>query len=194
MVGIIALVNANVSGSVSVGAFTVPAATLDKDDIYLNSFVTMTPTSLSSLALAASGTPTIIGGLWAGVRRKLPTQLLADPDFNESEPFEWEGEASSLAPYDNGVADRWRLRGELYVSDVGLQDIRDWYKSTRRGSRPTLVVPLSTINIARLVTFRYEHTTRFYMEPAIIAAFPYARSIHKVTLEMVEIPRVRWPA
>lgn len=193
MVGIIAMLNANLTGTSSVGAFTVPAATLGADGIYLNSFVTMTPGSLSSLVMTVSQTPSIVGGLWAGVRRQLERQLLVEPTFDMGEPKEWEGEAPSFPPYDPGISDRRRLTGTTIVSDSGLEAIHAWYRSTRKGTLPSLIVPIGDINDAWLVTFRYTWNPYSYLSADIRAASPMARSLHRVAFEFTEIPRVRWP-
>lgn len=190
-VGIIALLNTNVSGTVAVGAHTVPAPTLGEDGIYLNPWVSVTPASATSYVLTASGTPTIIGGLWAGVKRQLNPGMLAQPTFEVSEPFEWE---ASMPPYDDGEADTRRLSAEMIVEDAGLEAIQSWYRSTRRGTLPTLIVPFPDKNDAWIVTFRYTVTPTYYFTSAQRAADSRARSIHRVSFEFVEIPRLRWPA
>lgn len=191
-VGIVAVLNGNVTGTVAVGSHTVPAATLGADGIYLNSFLSVTPASLSSMLVVASGTPTILGGVWIGVRRQLQRQLLVRPTFQMGKGQEWEGEASSLPPYDSGIAYQRRLSGHTIVSDTGLEDIHAWYRSTRNGSLPSLIVPISDINDAWLVTFSYDWSPVHYIDAALRASFPQAKSIHEVAFEFVEIPRVRW--
>jgi hypothetical protein len=190
-VGLIAVVNHNIAGAITVGAHTVPAATLGADGIYLNSFVSVTPFSTSSLALSASGTPSIIGELIAGTRRQLEMQLLSEPTFQMADSYDWEGEFSSLAPYDPGLTSR-RLIGETILSDTGLADVHAWHASTRRGTRPTLIVPIDTVNDPWLVTFTYRWTPVIFLDAAIIAGNPGARSVHRVQFEFVELPRYRW--
>lgn len=190
-VGIIALLNTNVVGTVSVGAHVVPAPTLGEDGMYLNPWVSVTPASASSYVLTATGTPTIIGGLWAGVRRTLNPGLLSKPTFEEAEPFEWE---AGHPPYDDGEADPRRLSAETIVNDDGLEAIRAWYRSTRRGTRPSLIVPYPDKQDAWAVTFRYDVTSDYYFTAAQRAADPRSRSVHRVTFEFLEIPRLRWPA
>lgn len=183
-VGIIAALNGNLTGAVTAGAYTVPAATFGADGIPLNSYVLITPTSLSSLEVSASQSPAILGGLWAGQMRELQRQLAEEPELTYPPPAAWEGEASSLAPYDPGVTRR-TLSGQVVVSDVGLAEIQAWHQSTRGGSRPTLIVPNDSVNDAWLVTFSYRHRTNWQSTTP-------GQSIHKVSFEFTEVPRVRW--
>lgn len=188
-VSLVAIVNHNISTSVGITGgvtATIPAATLDDDGIYLNSFIRITPVAATSLVMAASGTPAIVGELYAGTARQLERQLLVEPEFDLADPFEWEGEASSLAPYDPGLSDPRRLAGETILNGDGMDDVKAWYASTRRGTRPTLIVPMDDVNDPWLVTFRY--TARPHM---IIAGSP-GRSIWRVFFEFLELPRVRW--
>lgn len=186
-VGLIAIVNHNITGTTAITGditATVPAATVGADGIPLNPFVSVTPTSASSLVMTVSQTPSIVSLLMAGQKRTLERTLQTRPVFDPGEPFEWEGEYGGINPYDSGVAAR-RLSGETVVSDVGLAEIQAWYLSTRSGTRPSLIVPISTVNDAWLVRFRYQ------WEPALIHPADPRRSIHIVTFEFAEIPRVR---
>lgn len=188
-VSILALINHNISGAVGISGgvtATIPAATLGADGIYLNPFVAISPVAASSLVMAASGTPAVVGELWAGTKRILGRQLRTEVTFEESDPFEWEGECSTLAPYDPGLADARRIVGEAILDDDGLDDVREWYQSTRRGTRPTLIVPIDTINDAWLVVFRYS------VQTVLIHKTDRSRSIHRVSFEFTELPRVRW--
>lgn len=187
-VSLVAIVNHNIAGTVGITGgvtATIPAATLEKSGIYRNSFVSITPVSATSLVMAAAGTPAIVGELIAGTKRELKRQLLSGPEFTPPEIAEWEGEASSLPPYDPGVAVR-RLSGETILNDNGLQEVHDWHASTGGGSRPTLIVPVSTVNDPWLVTFSYQWRSVFQFDAAP------SQSLHRVSFEFVEVPRVRW--
>jgi hypothetical protein len=188
MVGLIAVVNHNLTGTVAITGgltATVPAATIGGDGIPLNPFVLTTPTSATSLVMTVTQTPSIVGLLYAGQKRTLERQLQTQPVFDPGEPFAWEGEYGGIGPYDAGVAAR-RLTGETIVSDTGLAEIKAWYLSTRQGTRPSLIVPIDTVNDAWLVTFRYTWI------PKLIHQADGRRSIHVVQFEFVEIPRLRW--
>lgn len=188
-VSLLSVVNHNISGAVGITGgvtATIPAATLAEDDIYLNPWVRITPVAATSLVMAASGTPAIVGELYAGTCRELERQLLTEPEFDLSEPFEWEGEFSSLAPYDPGISDPRRLAGETIVTAQGMADIHAWYRSTRRGTRPSLIVPIDTVNDAWLVTFRYRWSPVFMLQGSP------GRELHRVSFEFLELPLVRW--
>lgn len=187
-VTLIAICNHNIAGAITVGGQSIGPATLGADGIYSNPYATVALGSQTSLALTCSGSPAIIGELYAGTQRTLERfQLHTGAELEETDPFEWEGDASSIPPYDPGVADVRILRGETLVSDTGLADIRAWYKSTRRGTRPTLIVPIDTVNDAWLVTFRYR-VELVRIHPSIPG-----QSIHRVQMEFTELPRLRWP-
>lgn len=185
---LIAVCNHNIPGTITVGGQAIGPATLRADGIYTNPYATVALGSISSLALSCNGSPAIIGELYAGTQRTLERmQLHTGAEIEETEPFEWEGDASSIPPYDPGTSDARVLRGEALVSDTGLADVRAWYLSTRRGTRPTLIVPIDTINDAWLVTFRYK-VELIRIHPSVPA-----QSVHRVTFEFAELPRVRWP-
>lgn len=187
-VTLIAVCNHNIAGAITVGGQAIGPATLGADGIYSNPYATVALGSVSSLALSCSGTPAIIGELYAGTQRTLERiQLHTGAELDETDPFEWEGDASSIPPYDPGVADARVLRGEALVSDTGLADVRAWYRSTRRGTRPTLIVPIDTINDAWLVTFQYR------VELVRIHPTDPLQSVHRVQFEFTELPRLRWP-
>lgn len=186
-VTLIAVCNHNIPGAITVGGNAIGPATLGADGIYSNPWLTVANGSVTTLALSCSGTPAIIGELYAGTRRTLERiQLHTGAELDESDPFEWEGDASSIPPYDPGTSDGRVLRGEALVSDVGLADVQAWYRSTRRGTRPTLIVPRDDVNDAWLVTFRYR------VELVRVHPTVAAQSIHRVEFEFTELPRVRW--
>jgi hypothetical protein len=133
--------------------------------------------------MAVTQTPAIVGELYAGRSRTLERDLFADPDFDPADVFEWEGEFSSLAPYDPGIDFR-RLKGRTLVSQTGMDDIEAWWTSTRRGTRPTLIVPFENKNDAWLVIFRYSATATF--------AKAATGQHYLVTFEFLELPRYRW--
>lgn len=186
-VTLIAICNHNIAGTITVGGQAIGPATLGADGIYSNPYATVALGSQTSLALSCNGSPAIIGELYAGTSRTLERfQLHTGAELEEADPLTWEGDASSIPPYDPGVADARVLRGETLVSDTGLNDIRAWYRSTRRGTRPSLIVPIDTVNDAWLVTFTYR------VELVRIHPSTPGQSIHRVQFEFVELPRVRW--
>jgi hypothetical protein len=183
-VSLVALCNHNVpaGGSITVGgdlsaALTGPA--MPADGIPVNPWAQTTPTSVSALTVAISGNVTV-GEFVAGTLRTLERQLFRGATFTPHyDTLQHEAEFNSLVPYDKALA--WRtLEGETIVSDSGLADIRAWYDSTRGGVRPTLIIPISTVQDAWLVKF-----TGF-------SASPQKANINEVSLAFEEWPRSRW--
>lgn len=173
------------SGDVST---TIPTDGVPPDLIRNNWYRRITaPVPVDSLTLAITGNSgPIVTSFYAGLGRELETPLFLGRGIEPSEPFAWEGEARLQAPHDPGYAEPRRLRGECVLTEDGLTDVRDWYASTRRGTRPTLIIPDENYNDAWLVVFRY--TAQDF------APGDYPDALHAVTFEFVEIPRLRWPA
>lgn len=189
-VSLVAIVNHNLTGTVAISGgvtATIPAATIGADDIPLNSFVSISPVPATSLVMTVAESPSIVGELIAGTARTLQRQLKTGVEWDPGDSLEWEGEFSSLPPYDRGLTAR-RLTGETLVNQAGLEDIQAWWLSTRKGSRPTLIVPIDRINDPWLVTFSYRYQTIIQGKTSVHPG------IHRVQFEFSEIPRVRWPA
>lgn len=184
-----AIINHNVAEAVNVtfthgaGGGTVTPGTWGGDDIPYNPFVLSSGNIAGSTTVASSGNtdPYVIGEAWAGRARQLPQRpgitvdLLHGLQNAYEEPYEW---TSQLAPYDDGNSAARVLTGKIVVDADGYDEIRTWYESTRRGTRPTLIIPDHTINDAWLATFSYtmEKDEGFF----------------HVSLTFKEIPRQRW--
>jgi hypothetical protein len=188
--GLVAVCNHNLDAAIVIavtgglaGNITVP--THPADGIPLNPFTLFTPATVSTLTLTASGNSVavVVGEIYAGRYRTLERQIRLESSHAPIDPLEWEGEFGSVPPYDAGIAAR-TLRGTTYVTAAGLADIQAWYESTRRGTRPTLIVPDSLTNDAWLVTFSYRY--------APIKAPDGSTHLYRVELEFVEVPRTRW--
>lgn len=188
VVGIVAVCNHNaaagsitVSGGVS-ASITVPA--LDATNaVPLNPYALISSVSASSVSVSTSGE--VIGELWVGKTRSLERGLRVDADVGNEETYEWEGEFGSIPPNDNGVEFR-TLSGTSVVSETGLADIKAWYRSTRRGTLPSLIVPFEGVNDAWLVTFSYSYQIH-WKHPS-----GGANSVYIVTFNFTELPRTRW--
>lgn len=192
-VGLIAVCNHNIAGTVDVEGNTIPAATLGGDGIYYNSFLALvTPSSPTNLTLQVTQTPAIVGELYAGKRRELERQLLTEPTFDYGDPVDWDGEYPSIAPYDDGLSLPRRLIGEAYASDLSLPDLIAWHESTRKGTRPTLIVPRSGVNDAWLVTFSFRWRPVMDFDAAFLQAHPGVRAVYKVSFDFLELPRSRF--
>lgn len=187
-VGVVAAINTNAAaGSITIGGgvtatITVPALGAT-NAVPLNPYALVTPVSASSVTVATSGS--VMGELWVGTIRTLERGLMVEADLGNADNFEWEGDFGSIPPNDNGV--EWRtLSGTAVVSETGLADIQAWYRSTRRGTLPSLIIPFDGVNDAWLVTFTYS--------VAITWKHPSGGtgSIYKVRFDFKEMPRSRW--
>lgn len=190
LVNYVAVVNHNLTGTVAISGgvtATIPAATLDANGIPRNSGVAITPVTASGLVMTVAESPSIVGELVAGRLRTLQRQLLVDPEFAASDPYEWIGESSSIPPYDPGVEGR-RLAGETLVNQTGMDEIHAMVRSTRRGTRPLLILPVDRVNDPWLVTVSYTWAPHIEGKTGVHAG------IYRVHFQFVEIPRVRWPA
>lgn len=191
MVDVIALCHHNIQqaatitlgGSLSGGITTAPVLA---DGIPFNLYrILDSPVSVNTLVLGVSGNsvPVVIGYLFAGLSRT-STPLHLGRAVTQSEPFAWEGETLTQAPYDPGLADARRISGECILTDTELAAVQAWYASTRRGTRPTLIIPDENVNDAWLAVFRYASQD--------LGPNTYPGALHQVTFEFVEVPRVRW--
>ena len=139
-VSLIAVCHHNLTGTVAIGGdvtATVPAATIDADGIPLNSFVQISPVAaVDTVTLTVAESPSIIGELIVGRARTLERQLLTGVEWDPGEAALWEGEFSSLPPYDPGVAGPRVLTGETLVSQDGLEAIAAWWASDETRAPP----------------------------------------------------------
>lgn len=163
------------SGAVS---GSIPAGVLDEEGIRYNPFLRLTPANVSTainLAISSNSGPVIVGEFFGGLSVAFEAYQL---DFDPGDPFEWEGEFSSIAPYDPGLSHPRRLSGEVVVDDTVFAQIQSCYRSTLRGSRPALIIPDDAVQDAWMGVFRYRER--------------YSETLHFVTLEVMELPRTRW--
>jgi hypothetical protein len=173
-------VNATIGGSVSA---TVTAGALGGQAIRKNGFATVTPAACTTMTVGFSGASAsvVVGEVIAGKYRTLTRPVYTD-DNTELTDFAraQEMDLSSIPPYDPGlVARTWS--GSFIVTSAEKDDILAWYEAQRGGTRPSLVVPQTTVNDAWVC---------FLQKPS----FSPAGGIYwTVQLSIVEVPRVRWP-
>lgn len=183
---VIAVVNHNIreAASITLGgdlSSSIVTAAHPPDGIPHNWYRRLSaPASVDSLILGVTGNvdPVIIGELYAGLSMEFDVDFRHGRTFDPGEPFPWEGEAGAMAPYDNGVAQPRRLAGELALEDDEFAELIAWQQATRKGSRPSLVIPDDTKNDAWLCNVRFTEST--------------VGATHFISMELVEIPRVRW--
>jgi len=172
-------VNATISGTVS---GSVVAGTLQPNGIRLNGFATFTPTSGTTLGVGFSGASAavVVGEVIAGPYRTLtrPVYSSDKTEIDDNAPTR-AMDQSFLSPYDDGIVQRtWS--GTFIVTTAERDNIIDWYLAQRGGTRPSLVVPLSTVNDAWVC---------FLQKPSFQ---PVSGTHWSVQLTIVEVPRVRW--
>lgn len=187
-VGIAAICNHNIDAArtITLGggiSASTSGPTLPANGIPLNPWVTFGPTgSVTSITVAVSSNtnPLIIGEFVCGTRSTLERSLRPGASITtEYDVVRHDAEFNSLMPYDKGIVRR-TLRGGNIYTDSGLAAILDWYDSTRGGTKPTLIVPYSTVQDAWLVEMKppqYQHLSN---------------NRNEVSFEFVEYPRSRW--
>lgn len=165
-------------------SFTAPSET-PPDGIPVNPVYFRTPANTTVLTIASTSSANsanpVIGEIFAGKYRTLTRGMrLADAEFTESAfSVDPESEFASIQPYDKGLAQR-TLSGSAVVSSSEWADLRDWFRSQRGFSRPSVIIPDSGVNDAWVVTF---------------TNFRYRKldaSLYEVDLSFTEYPRSRW--
>lgn len=191
-VGVIALCNHNLSSDATAvvsGGCTGDMWTSEMpvNLIPLNPYELLaTPVDVApATGLVLTTTGSVVGEFWAGKIRTLERGIMIDADLAPPEGYQWEGVFGSVPPNDDGTEQR-TLSGTAVVSDVGLAEVESWYRSTRRGKYPTLIIPFDGANDAWLVTFSY--TVQIAWRHPTSAT----RSIYKIRFEFRELPRTRW--
>ncbi len=186
-VSLVAVCNHNVDAAKNIsfgGDITkvIVGPAIPANGIPLNPFGTFTPTSATSVTfgITSNSATVVIGEVVIGKYRTLERNLSPRPSFGQNyQTVEIDSEFSSLMSYDKGVISR-SLSGSVVLTDTGLADVQAWVDSTKGGSLPTLIVPLSTVQDAWLVKI-----TDFSYQPS-------SKNRNDVTLAFQEFPRSRW--
>lgn len=191
-VGLIAVCNCNsdVNATIAGGISTsVVAGALETNGIRLSGFAAPTPATITGLSVgfSAAAADVVLGEFYFGKRRtlvaangtcgwpRLEDLLIEDDDFE----MPIEGDFVSVPPYDRGLFGR-RLTGSHIYTSSQLADLKAWRKAQRAATKPSLIVPDSTVNDAWLVQFR------------ALEFKPIDSDLWQVRLEFVEYPRSRW--
>jgi hypothetical protein len=172
-------VNATIGGGVS---GTVIAGALQANGIRLNGFLAVAPTAITNLTVAFSGAASavVLGEIIAGKRRTLTRPVYTEDettvdDFTRTVDVD----LASIPPYDAGLEGRtWS--GSFVVDSTERDNILAWFRAQRAGTRPSLVIPIETVNDA-WVCFLRRPTFR-----------PVSGRHWSVSLTIDEVPRVRW--
>jgi len=191
--------NINTVATIALGgslASTIETQAHPPDDIPTNWYRRLeTPVTVTSIDLdvTGNGDPIVIGELYAGLSELFPALHLGR-QLSPGSVFAWEGEFSSLPPYDPGVHRPLRVRGTMILTEVQLNTLNECYLSQRNGSKPVLIIFDYPVDHAYLCHFHYEAEDFAPGEApsgSPLAAEPAALFV--VTMEIAEIPRLRWP-
>lgn len=142
--------------------------------------VLSTPVNAGSIVLGVTGNSgaVIVGSLSAGESFVFPG-FLHGRQFSPQAPFPWEGDFSSLAPYEYGIAAQRRVEGTIVLTDAQWENLQLVFESQRLGNRPLLWVEDDAVNDAWLCQIGISEV--------------HNETWHFVTLQITEIPRLRWP-
>lgn len=171
------VVNHNIpgAGTAAFGAFatvTIPAH--GSDGIARNGFELLgSPVSVGSFTFSTSGE--VVGEIWVGPSHALTVDFLMGRQFDPGRPFRWE---TSLPPYDDGMSEPRRLSGRMVLDDEEYEDLVDWYTSTKKGKRPSIIIPDENVNDAWLAVWEFTEE--------------HSEGYHFVAIEVLELPRTEW--
>jgi hypothetical protein len=139
-----------------------------------------TPITVSSIALAANGSPAIVGEMWAGLTTWFP-DFQHGTQRSPEKPFLWEGRFKSLAPYDYGVSAQRRQSGRITLETAELMnELERIFESQRLGTYPIAWLDNDLSDDPWLCQFSYQDS--------------HSEGHYHVQLELTEIPRFKWPA
>ncbi len=157
--------------------------TARKDGIPRNAWIPISPTATGvtgfTVGIASNPADVIIGEVVAGLMQTFPGGgLLAAGLGGASRRLGAGPTAPSVPGYDSGEAARvWR--GAVLATYAELDTVIGWFEAQRNESRYSLFIPDDTANDAALV---------YLDEPE----WAYEGSRYRVSLNLREIPRVRW--
>jgi hypothetical protein len=161
-------------------SFTVSTET-PPDGIPLNAWFIRTPANTTTLTVAASTANSanpVIGEVLAGKYRTLSRGVtIASANFaQQMVAADPQSEFASIPPYDKGLAQR-TLSGDAIVDATEFASLRDWFRSQRGWTKPSVIVVEGDAWIVTVRSFRYSKIDE---------------SLYTVRLEFVEYPRSRW--
>lgn len=162
---------------------TIPTATWPVDNIPHNWFrLLATPVvGVDALTLAVTGNtdPIYIAEFYAGLSWEPECDLRAGRQLDPGQVLAMMGEFGMTPPYDPGVALPRGMSGELALTDGEFAELVNIRAAQRNGSRPCLFIPDDDVNDAWLCQIRFTEQR--------------TGGTHYVSLEVLEIPRLRWP-
>jgi hypothetical protein len=184
-VNFVAAINTNIDDgrSITIGddISVVLTASTRADGISFHPWSPVTETSVSSLTvdISSNTVPVIFGEFVAGFARELGRPIRPGGHRKQEprviQPNRW----SSIPGYDV-QQDRWHFTGDTVLKQSQMDELEEWWFSTHRGTRPSLIVPTPTIQDCLLVAFDgFEYTKQGPNE-------------FNVTLNFTEQARTKW--
>lgn len=162
---------------------TIPTAAWPADGIPRNWFRLLNDPVLAvdTLTLAVTGNtdPIYLSEFYAGLSWTPECGLRAGRELSPGEVLGMMGEFGMTPPDDPGIAMPRGMRGELGLTDAEFAELLEIRAAQRNGSRPCLFIPDDAVNDAWLCQVRFTEQL--------------TGGNHFVTIEILEIPRMRWP-
>lgn len=164
---------------------TVTAGALGKNGIYLNGYTTFAPVlSVDSFTVTVTSNPVtaILGEVVAGEYESLTLPFYRNHKFSASDfKRTADMDVGSIRNYDPGLVGRkWTAQWPV-LSPSNFESLYACWEAQRADTRPTLVVPNTSVNDAWLC---------YIDEPEWSPAD--APNKYQVSLTFTEIPRRRW--
>lgn len=161
---------------------TIPTAAYPADGIPHNWFQLLDEAvNIDDVILGITGhsDPVYIGEFYAGLSWQPECGLRAGRQLDPGQVLALLGEFGMSVPYDSGVAMPRAMRGELALTDAEFTELLNIRAAQRNGLRPCLFIPDDDVNDAWLCQVRFTEQM--------------TGGTHYVSIEILEIPRVRWP-
>jgi len=180
----------NLSVGVVLGADltgTIPAATLDGDGTRYNSFLSFTSVlgvDSVTIAVTSSSATVIIGEIFFGTATTLTGPFYRDMSFEDHDHARpSDNDISDLTGYDDATEGGRSVSFQWPVLSTSDRDgLRACFKAQRNRTRPTLIVPDSSVNDVLV-----GYITKVSYKPSDVP------NKWEVSISFDEIPRRRWP-
>ena len=159
----------------------MPVGALQPDGMRPGRFTQVTSASITALTVgfAAAAAAAVLGEVVAGRARSIRAPRFDSPFAFSDHRRVVDAEFGSIPPYDPALESRTWI-GWNYYSAADRDLLIAWYRAQRGGTKPSLIIPDSTINEALLVQL---------LPPTFVQAGP---DQWRVDLRFEEYPRSRW--
>lgn len=187
-VSLVAYCNHNISVSATLGgdlSATITAATVGKNGIYPNPWVSFSPvSSVDSFTFTISSNPVtvVVGELIAGEYTSLTLPFYREHSYSMSDyARKVDMDLSSVRPYDPGIVSRSWQASWPALTTAEKDSLLDAYDAQKAQTQPTLVVPNTSVNDAWACFL-----TKPQWKPSDVP------NRWEVSCTLEEVPRSRW--